>query len=413
MKAIYLKVNRPSDYFIPSVKNAVEIMQFLPNRKIFFICDNPQIRAQIEKEVDLSSLKFGWIQSQRDDPDVKLIVNKATVPMWNNAGFAHMTTFWHARENHFENFWNMDADDFRFFDPPEKVAKMFDEVERVADEKQIKIFSLDLWPTLSYGKHWSFGTTYVDNRFPWIDNLKKIVTSDSAMENYHIFVTCGRNIYWFFTFLRLTRHIRGIETFYVESLRFAHHLPDLYLNFFAGIRYCESNRYHISFFENDFGLGESGSIPIDYEVYKIDIGLTVEDSHEYFRTHYSEPGTLENFRTINRLEKIPKSDLKITVILNLPHDIAITDLLETLKKEVRDFRLIFLDNKTFHNAKFLVHWNRLFFPQGIKVIPKNEFSFEKLKTQVVIIFNGSEDEDTIKLRLTQARDRLKILEQSR
>ena len=407
MRIVYLKVNRFSDYLIPSVKNSVAILQLLPDTKIFFICDNMGVRKWIEDEVDLSKLDFEWIPSQRDDPDMKLFIDKVTAPNWHNAGFAHMTTFWHARENHFENFWNMDADDFRFFDPPEKTAKMFTEVERFADEKKIKIFSMDLWPTISYGKHWTFGITYTDNRFPWFDTLKKIVTNDICMHNYAAFIQGGQNVDWFFTFLRFMNYVSGIESFYVENLRFAHHLHDIFLMHCAGVRYCTNGRYHISFFENEFGLGESGSIPIDRDVYKIDIGLTAQDSYDYFYNNYQGQGLLDSFKTINRVAKISEADLKFSVLIDLKQDTDLNPILGMLRKQESNFKLVFLDVPKFLVARGAIRCNHLFFPGGIRIIPKSEFKPQMLKTRVFIVVNGTEDQKIIDQDFSKAYEHIK------
>ena len=407
MRVVYLKVNRISDYLIPSVKNSVEIIKCLPDTKIFFICDNQAVKTWIEQAVDLSKLDCEWIPSQRNDPDMKFLIDKVTSPEWHNAGFAHMTTFWHARENHFENFWNLDADDFRFFDPPEKVAKMFTEVERFATEKQIKILSMDMWTTLSYGEHWTFGITYTDNRFPWFDELKKIVSNDHCMQNYAGFISSGQNVDWFFTFLRFMNYISGIESFYVEGLRFAHHLHDIFLMHCAGVRYCANGRYHISFFENEFGLGEAGSIPIDRDVYKIDIGLTVWDSYDYFNKNYDNPKMLNSFRMVNRVEKISEADLKFSVVINLQQDKGLIPFFNMLKKYEPNFKLIFLDSPELFTARSTIRWNNLFFPGGIKIIPKSKFEPKMLKTRVFIFVNGTENEKQLDQYFSEAREHIK------
>lgn len=227
------------------------------------------------------------------------------------------------------------------------------------------------------------------------------------MKNYAAFIQSGQNVDWFFTFLRFMNYVSGIESFYVENLRFAHHLHDIFLMHCAGVRYCTNGRYHISFFENEFGLGESGSIPIDRDVYKIDIGLTAQDSYDYFYKNYQSPGMLDSFKTINRIAKIPESDLKFSVVVNLSHDINLPDFLNKLQKRKPEFKLIFLDDPKFFAAHRTVHLKNLFFPGGIRIIPKAEFKPEMLKTRVFIIVNGTEDENMLDQYFSQAYEHIK------
>ena len=54
MRVAYLKVNRFSEIMISCVNCWVKIFQCAPDAKVFFLCDKPEVRAEIERKIDLS-----------------------------------------------------------------------------------------------------------------------------------------------------------------------------------------------------------------------------------------------------------------------------------------------------------------------------------------------------------------------
>ena len=69
------------------------------------------------------------------------------------------------------------------------------------------------------------------------------------------------------------------------------------------------------------GLGEDGSIKIDDEVYKIDVGITAQDSYDYLRARYQVKSYLREFPIVNRIEKITKErSIEISVVVNATDD---------------------------------------------------------------------------------------------
>lgn len=294
LKAIYLKVNRFSDYLIPCVQSWVDVFKLVSNAEMFFICDKPDLKDYIEKKIDLSEFNCEWISSARQDPDLQFIVDKTIVDNWKNAAYAHLTTFLHARNHGYEDFWNIDADDIRFFIDPEKSLQILNEVEKVANQNKIRVFSLDIHYSCWFLANWSFGMTFVKNSVDWITLLKNMCDWEDffAFNNQQFF---PKNIDCLFGTMRLADLSEKIETYYVENLRFEHYVKDRYTEFSSGIRYCENNRYHFSILEHDLGMNNAGACPIAEDDIKIDIGLTADDSYQYLMKNYSHQFTLKCF----------------------------------------------------------------------------------------------------------------------
>lgn len=334
LRIVYLKVNRISDYLFPCVECWVEIFKLSPNAKIFFICDKSKVQWVIENNIDLRGLDYEFIPSAYDSEELQFIVNQTLVPSWKNAGFAHLTPFLHARDHGYEDFWNIDADDIRFFLEPAKAIKIFDAVEKFATENQIKIFSLDTFVTIQLGIGWMFGVSYTKNDFNWINEMIKYCRDEKLMQHFHHTIE-DRNADYFFTYLRIMKLIDGIESYYVENLRFMHAYPDYYADPVCGIRYCSNDRYYCSLFVNELGLGEDGSIKIDDEVYKIDVGITAQDSYDYLRARYHVKSYLRDFPLVNRIEKITQTrSIEISVVINATDDwLANQKCLESISEQ--------------------------------------------------------------------------------
>ena len=320
MRVLYLKVNRISDYLFPCVECWTEIFKLSPNTKVFFICDKPKVQWLIENNIDLRGLDYEFIPSAYDSEELQFLVDRMLIPSWRKAGFSHLTTFLHARDHGYEDFWNIDADDIRFFIEPKKSLQILNEIEHVANKNRLKLFALDLWVTVQLGICWTFGVVYTKNDFDWIGTMKKLCSDEKFLQHYYKTIT-DRNIDYFMTYLRMMKYIDGIESYYVENLRFMHAYPDYYADPICGTRYCESGRYYVSTLINDLGLGENGILKINDEVYKIDIGLTAQDSYDYLRARYTVKSYLRNIPLANRIEKITaQRSVEISIVVNAVDD---------------------------------------------------------------------------------------------
>lgn len=90
----YLKVNRDIEYTYRNVKHWVEAISYCKNSKIIFICDNENITNKLKREY--SNVEF--ILSDRTDNKLMFIVDNVCIDYWKKAGFAHLTTFNHAKK---------------------------------------------------------------------------------------------------------------------------------------------------------------------------------------------------------------------------------------------------------------------------------------------------------------------------
>ena len=320
LRVVYLKVNRISDFLLDCVECFTEIFKLSPDTKIFFICDNPKTQWVIENQINLQGLDVEWIPSAYDSEELQFLVKRMLIPSWYKAGYAHLTTFLHARDHGYKDFWNIDADDIRFFLEPAKALKIFDEVERVANEKHFKIFALDTFVSYQLGICWTFSVAYTKNNFDWIGTMIKYCSDDKFLQQFYTTVE-DRNVDYFMTYLRIMKYVDGIETYYVDSLRFIHEYTDHYSGPMCGMRYCENGRYYNSIMMHELGYGEDGSIKIDDEVHKIDIGITAQDSYDYLRVRYQVKSYLREFPLANRIEKISKErSIEISVVVNATDD---------------------------------------------------------------------------------------------
>ena len=83
---------------------------------------------------------------------------------WLNTAYAHLTPYVHAKENGYSGFWAIDADDTVFYTSPSVCASLLNIAERYAIEKQLNVFSLDMWHSNLLATidmyHWSFGVVF-------------------------------------------------------------------------------------------------------------------------------------------------------------------------------------------------------------------------------------------------------------
>ena len=147
-RAIYLKTNSDNEYAYRIFDRWLETAFYLSEiyrgeRKedildIYVLCDSDVVIEKIKKKCTFFQ-DVVFIKSSRDG-EIKEVVDVVCSPMWRNAGYAHFTTFKHARENGYQFFWNIDADDTLFFVDIQNVAIVLknaeDHAERHQDGKQ-------------------------------------------------------------------------------------------------------------------------------------------------------------------------------------------------------------------------------------------------------------------------------------
>lgn len=293
------------------------------------------------------------IPSARDSEELKYIMDNAIVEGWHPAGYAHLTTFLHARDNGYKNFWNIDADDLQLCAKPRKVAKLLKAVKDYATEHAIDIFSLDAGgKTFSGGMLWNFGVSYAVNPARLLKILKEHCTDDDYLEFFERFGDV-KNVDYFLNFIRL-KNLARLEVFYPENFLMMNYHAQIYDVPLWGIRYWTDGRCHWSALE-DFGMNDAASLPIPDDMVKFDVGVTLAESRHFLKetTHA---------RQIALTFDIANGILDAGITLILPLDGSVEDVnvfLGTLHdafsmKEIFFRELKFFNTDAFSNIRLIV-----------------------------------------------------------
>lgn len=282
-KAIYLKVNRACTWAMDNIHRWLKISITL-GYDTFIVCDKPDLKEKIE-ELEFSMYAH-FIKSIIREPSSSL-VKSITVPRWNAAAYAHLTTLIHPKDKGYDYVWNIDADDTFVCLPVDRAVELLTRVENYAQEKSIDFFSLDMWYSRLNGDDWSFGITYQNCKTDWVEVIKENSVNYVTDEISH------GNIDNFFFHLREIKAV-NIETWYAENLVFAHYSDDfLKCMVQSGLYHWKSGK-ELSPISSIFpDIDKVCRTDIQNDVVKIDIGIT---DHETAKTllYYSGDGHLRN-----------------------------------------------------------------------------------------------------------------------
>lgn len=268
-QAVYLKINRTDKFAIENLSRWIDYFVLTRDIDIYINCDNDDLIKTIKEEILLSD-RCEFIQSEKSNRAKRIISNIIYEPRWYNAGYAHLTTFLHSADNHYDSFWNIDADDTQMFLSPDRVLEVKLQVENYAKNNNIAVFSLDMWPTvkkkLGYPQ-WSFGVTYTDGSIDWLNLFYNYGGKYKAV-----------NIDGFFTLLRQNEQIT-IESFYVENMKYIHYSNDIHSKPINSYLYhWKDGKLFNPYLYYFLDLKELGQIDIAEEVIKIDIGITDDET---------------------------------------------------------------------------------------------------------------------------------------
>lgn len=280
MEVFYLKFNQ-NEHFVHQYANIwFDIIKEIKDSYIYCIVDKADLRQILQQKCDFKGIPHEFIQSQRDSVELQKIV-KALSPNWYNAGYAHLTTFLHARDHGYKEFWNIDGDDMALLANPVNLAKIFGVAKDYAKKNNLHVFGMDAWYTASLVKVWNFGITYVNNSINWIDLLTQYADSFAKA---HKQPSSSWNIDVFLNYLsRLS--VIAAKMFYVENLySILNNLGNPYMHpLFGSLRYWKDGKLHFPTLIRDFGMGSAGSLPIPKDVVKIDVKITPEECMERMR----------------------------------------------------------------------------------------------------------------------------------
>lgn len=220
----YLKVNRTEPFALDCLQHWVDAIAVMHGEhKIYVVCDKEELKAEILSSICFWGTSFEMLASNRTSPELDLIVSNVTDDKWRNAGFAHLTTFLHARDHGYSEMWNIDADDTMFCLDATRAAEIFETAEKEANANQIDFLAFDIWTTKLAGRHISFGVTYVKNPAAWMETML------NHCEKYGAFTETEeakeaeftRIVDKFISYLSRNSIMRA-KAFYVENLRFIH-----------------------------------------------------------------------------------------------------------------------------------------------------------------------------------------------
>lgn len=230
-KSVYLKVNINKFFTLYCVQSWLNFFSIYGGQ-VYIICEKNDIISEIRKNLFFGNLplrEYERLREKQCDPlfvesdfeKLTKFVEKIVVPHWVNAAVSHLTCFLHAKENGYNNFWNIDADDTIFISPSFKLLKeAFIKVENISH--CCDCISLDMWNSQSNGFHWSFGVAYLKTNWDWKSILESnIDIIHSFWDNIKLSRNI-RNIDHAFTALA-QKHVIKALTFYIEHAIFCHY----------------------------------------------------------------------------------------------------------------------------------------------------------------------------------------------
>lgn len=272
----YLKANKLSYYTLNNLQYWINAISLYKEAKCYIICDNELLYNKILEEIDFKELKYMFLQSDKNE---KELMKYMAVKKWENAGFAHLTTFIHARQNGFSYFWNIDADDTRFCVSNSRLKEIIQYVEKYCINNCIDLFSLDMWRSRANGMHWSFGVTYTNGNIDWLTVMKNN-TNYSGWNREFFYGDKPKNIDEFFTYIKNHNNMINIKTFYFENLQFIHYADDLLSNPTLSGVYRWSNGYlNYPILQSIYGCDSLGKIPIFDDIIKLDVNISPHECY--------------------------------------------------------------------------------------------------------------------------------------
>lgn len=270
----YLKINRKEEYTVPNLQNWIDVITEIPDSQIIIICDDDNLRNKVIERIRFHGNPI-FIESIRENAETKEIVKGFASERWENAGYAHLTTFYHARVNGYKSFWNIDADDTFICLPANRLRTLLSEIEKRAINSNISIFSLDMWYTKSQVNHWTFGVSYIDNTIDWIDRMRNHLNDSEYKKNAY-----PPNMDGYFTYLRDFTDLK-LESFYAENLRFMHYSNDFFRRPWAsGFYHWKNGVLDFPILRECYGIDNLGAVTIPNEVIRIDIGISDDEARE-------------------------------------------------------------------------------------------------------------------------------------
>lgn len=256
----YFKVNTNTVTAVDILSCWVVACRLSGEGDCYLVCDNQGIIEGLHEKYSYLLNHFQIIPSDRESELSMLLGEKVLSDRWKPAGYAHLTTFLHARETGCDAFWNIDADDLFLALTPQRSCALLRSVQETARKKSIHAFSLDMHFSRTEGVHWSFGLTYTDNAIDWPALMARHADEYAAMRGA---LGHASNLDWYFTFLRVYASECRLESFYTENLHYIHYGPDFFRNLsYCGLYYFANGKLVSPVMRDIFQVTGLGEIPI-------------------------------------------------------------------------------------------------------------------------------------------------------
>lgn len=277
----YLKINRIADYTLMCIQNWLNVI-FYMDGDFYFVCDNKRLEREIVSRLYFRDGDIKFMSSRRKE--LKNVAKNLWTGSWEMATYAHLTPFYHAKENGIKEYWAIDGDDTMFFLYPEQTIKVLEIAQKISKENGISAFSLDMHWSQMKGKHWSLGVLYINDTVDFcniFENVHGLDWTGSYKEIDDMF-----NLDWFFNYLR-DNYVAKIETFYVEDCYFCHWTSNLLRHLIYGnLCYWHNKKIVYPIIKDIYQNEKLGMIDIE-KCYKISIDTTLEEGRKFMENEVS------------------------------------------------------------------------------------------------------------------------------
>ena len=282
MPVFYLKVNRICDYAFLCLQNWIDIIHKMGG-DFYIICDKPLLTKLIYKKICFYNEDIKIICSYKRQ--FNSFVHNLADTFWIKAANAHLSTYWHAKQNNISSFWNIDADDTMLLLDVDKTAKILKDVANYAEEHDISNMALDMWRSRTAGKQWSFGVTYTRMNIDYFDIFKKEKNLNWKYYRTDGFSLDTVSLDCYFTYCRDVFNMKN-ETFYVENSQFIHWGEFLTAIFQSGV--CKWSEGVLSYpiLANIVGDTEFSKTSICSDCIKFQYDITDEDAYKIMQEKF-------------------------------------------------------------------------------------------------------------------------------
>lgn len=211
-RCFFLKVNRRQPENMKCIKKWIDICNTI-DCQFYIVCDNNQLRKEIKKHFKVNN----FLKSYKHE--LKKITCNLYTGDWKRATYAHVYPFYFCNQKNIKCHWDIDADDLMLCLDNEKIIDMIFKIEEMAQSKNVDAYSLDIWHSRTYNKHWSLGVVYINNNNKIYENIilnqnkNWIDTLENIDESY--------NLDWFLTYLNNQKKV-NLKTFYIENAMLIH-----------------------------------------------------------------------------------------------------------------------------------------------------------------------------------------------